>query len=240
MKRIENVKLMAESGCKALFIGFESVDEETVRFTGKRQNKPSQYREVMEMLHEHGISTWGSFVFGFDTDDLEVFDRTVEFGVAMQLTMALFAILTPYPGTALYRRLKAEKRLTDERWWLRRDHDAGSPYFVPTRMSREDLREGWVRAWKRFYAPRSIWDRFTVRRSSSWIQTLGYFPLNIMQNRLAKLKIEGGMQRFRTARDEAAGAEDRLVVDEHATLPVEPAAQRAPDVPGRKALPLVG
>src|SRR6185437_13113042 len=240
VKRLENVKLMAESGCKALFIGFESVDEETVRFTGKRQNKPSQYREVMEMLHEHGISTWGSFVFGFDTDDVEVFDRTVEFGIAMQLTMALFAQLTPYPGTALYKRLKAEKRLTDERWWLRRDHDAGSPYFVPARMSREQLREGWVRAWKRFYSPRSIWDRFTVRRSSSWIQTLGYFPLNIMQNRLAKLKIEGGMQRFRTARDEVAGSVDRLVVDEHATLPGEPSAQRAPDVPGRKALPLVG
>ena len=50
------------------------------------------------MLHDHGISTWGSFVFGFDTDDSEVFDRTVEFGIEMQLTMALFAILTPYPG----------------------------------------------------------------------------------------------------------------------------------------------
>src|SRR6188768_3052651 len=149
--RIENIKLMAESGCKALFIGFESIDEGTLAFTGKRQNRPAQYREVMDMLHDHGISTWGSFVFGFDTDDREVFDRTVEFGIDMKLTMALYAILTPYPATALYRRLKAEKRLTDERWWLRRDHDAGSPYFVPTKMSREELREGWVRAWKQFY-----------------------------------------------------------------------------------------
>jgi len=240
VKRLENVKLMAESGCKALFIGFESVDEETVRFTGKRQNKPSQYREVMEMLHEHGISTWGSFVFGFDTDDKEVFDRTVEFGVDMQLTMALFAILTPYPGTALYRRLKAEKRLTDERWWLRRDHDAGSPYYLPTRMSREELREGWVRAWKRFYSPRSIWDRFTVRRESSWIQTLGYFPLNIMQNRLAKLKIEGGMQRFRAGVHIEDRPEDRLVVDESAALPFAEVPRPASAAEGRRALPVLG
>ena len=42
VKRLENVKLMAESGCKALFIGFESIDDETVKFTGKRQNKGSQ------------------------------------------------------------------------------------------------------------------------------------------------------------------------------------------------------
>lgn len=238
VKRLENVQLMAESGCKALFIGFESVDEETVRFTGKRQNKPSQYGEVMQMLHEHGISTWGSFVFGFDTDDEEVFDRTVEFGIDMQLTMALFAILTPYPGTALYRRLRAEGRLTDPRWWLRRDHDAGSPYYVPARMTREELREGWVRAWKRFYSPRSIWDRFTVRRASSWIQTLGYFPLNVMQNRLAKLKIEGGMQRFRAGVAIEDRPEDRLVVDESRTIAI-PGEGRAAEG-GARSLPVVG
>src|SRR5688572_4896866 len=192
---------MAESGCKALFIGFESIDEETLRHTGKRQNRPSQYREVLDMLHEHGISTWGSFVFGFDTDDPEVFERTVEFGVEMQLTMALYAILTPYPGTQLYRRLKAEGRLTDERWWLRRDHDADSPYFTPSKMNREQLREGWVRAWKQFYSPSAIWRRWTVRKNSSWIQTLGYLPLNIMQNRLAHHKIGGGKQRFRSGVD---------------------------------------
>jgi radical SAM superfamily enzyme YgiQ (UPF0313 family) len=199
VKRIENIRLMAESGCKAILIGFESVSENTLRMTGKRQNRPSQYKEVVQMLHENGISTWGSFVFGFDTDDSEVFDRTVEFGIDAQLTMANFAILTPYPGTQLYRRLQAEGRLTDERWWLRADHDAGSPYFVPQGMTREALREGWLRAWRRFYSPRSIWDRFTVNRSSSWIQALGYVPLNVMQNRLVHYKIEGGMQRFRSA-----------------------------------------
>ena len=210
VKRLENVKLMAESGCKALFIGFESVDEETVKFTGKRQNKPSQYKETMEMLHEHGIATWGSFVFGFDTDSPEVFDRTVEFGIEMKLTMALYAILTPYPGTALYKRLLAEGRLTDPYWWLGTDHDAGSPYFLPKRMSRETLREGWVRAWTKFYSYSSMWQRYTVRApgadtpGSSWLQTIGYWPLNFMQNRLAHHKIAGGMQRFRSGVDVAS------------------------------------
>jgi radical SAM superfamily enzyme YgiQ (UPF0313 family) len=199
--RIENVKLMAESGCKALFIGFESIDDDTLAFTGKRQNRPAKYKDVLDMLHDHGISTWGSFVFGFDTDDPEVFDRTVEFGVQMQLTMALFAMLTPYPGTKLYKRLLAEGRLTNPQWWLGADHDAGSPYFVPKHMSRERLREGWQRAWQRFYSPGSIWKRWTVRQRSSWIQTLGYLPLNIMQNRLAKYKIGQGTQRYKSHGD---------------------------------------
>jgi radical SAM superfamily enzyme YgiQ (UPF0313 family) len=208
VKRLDNIKLMAESGCKALFIGFESVDEETVKYTGKRQNKPSQYKETMDMLHDHGIATWGSFVFGFDTDEKSVFDRTVEFGIEMKLTMALFAILTPYPGTALYRRLLAEGRLTDPQWWLRSDHDAGSPYYIPTKMTREELREGWVRAWTNFYSYSSMWKRYTVRMpqrggedgdtpGSSWIQSLGFWPLNLMQHSLAHRKIAGGQQRFR-------------------------------------------
>lgn len=237
VRHIENVKLMAESGCKALFIGFESIDEETTRFTGKRQNRPSQYREVMQMLHEHGISTWGSFVFGFDTDDREVFDRTVEFGIDMQLTMALYAILTPYPGTRLYKRLQAEGRLTDERWWLRRDHDAGSPYFLPSKMSREELREGWMRAWQRFYAPSAIWQRWTIRRRSSWIQTLGYLPLNVMQNRLVQHKIVGGMQRFRTENEIAAAANDH---ESDAPWPTHEPAARAHDESTRRQLRVIG
>jgi radical SAM superfamily enzyme YgiQ (UPF0313 family) len=199
VRRLENIELMAASGCKALFVGFESVDEETVRFTGKRQNRPSEYKATIDMLHDHGISVWGSFVFGFDTDDPEVFDRTVQFAVDMRLTMASFAVLTPYPGTALYKRLLAEGRLTDERWWLRADHEADSPYYVPARMTRTQLHEGWVRAWQRFYTYGSMWRRFTVSAHSSWIQSLGYWPLNLMQRRMALGRIAASGTRSASA-----------------------------------------
>jgi radical SAM superfamily enzyme YgiQ (UPF0313 family) len=234
VKRIENIRLMAESGCKALFIGFESIDEETLRLTGKRQNRPSQYREVMDMLHDHGISTWGSFVFGFDTDDSEVFERTVEFGIEMKLTMALYAMLTPYPATRLYKRLKAEGRLTNDRWWLGENHDAGSPYFVPKLMTREALHEGWQRAWKRFYSPSAIWNRWTVRSRSSWIQTLGYLPLNVMQNRLVKHKILGKNPRFRSSSD----FDPMAVAVEALARPSEPSGDESP-VRGPRSLRVV-
>jgi radical SAM superfamily enzyme YgiQ (UPF0313 family) len=200
VRRLENVKLMAESGCRALFVGFESIDDSTVRSAGKRQNRPSEYKETMAMLHEHGIAVWGSFVFGFDGDDVEVFDRTVEFAIDMKLTMANFAILTPYPGTALYRRLHAEGRLLDPRWWLGRDHEAESPYFVPKGMSRERLHEGWVRAWTRFYSWSGIRRRYVLRAGSGWIQSLGFWPLNVMQHRLARGRIVAAGERARAAR----------------------------------------
>jgi radical SAM superfamily enzyme YgiQ (UPF0313 family) len=250
--RLENVKLMAESGCKGLFIGFESVDEDTVKFTGKRQNKPAKYMETMQMLHEHGIGTWGSFVFGFDTDDPEVFDRTVQAAIDMKLMMALFAILTPYPGTALYKRLLSEGRLTNPTWWLGHDHDAGSPYFLPKRMSREQLREGWARAWTSFYSYESMWKRYTLALprgdtpGSSWSQVLGYWPINFMQHQLAHRKILGGMQRFR-AGAEFGDAALQTMAGAAGVPPLSPTAsgfsgvgnvKRTTD--GRRALHVVG
>ena len=123
LHRVENVEVMARAGCKALFIGFESVDTETVRHAGKKQNKPSKYREIVRMLSDHGIAVWGSFVFGLDDDTKDAFDRTVDFCIEAKITMALFALLTPYPGTRLYKRLREEGRLTRDRWWLGADHD---------------------------------------------------------------------------------------------------------------------
>jgi hypothetical protein len=171
-----------------------------------------------------------------------VFERTAEFGIEMKLTMALFAMLTPYPATQLYRRLKAEGRLTDERWWLGGQHDTGSPYFVPKRMTREALHEGWQRAWQRFYSPSAIWSRWTVRTRSSWIQTLGYLPLNVMQNRLVKHKIIGKNPRFRSARDlDPMASALRTLADagNHGVPRDEAAEQPASDVRRGRGLPVV-
>ena len=185
VRRLENVKLMAESGCKAIFVGFESVDETTTRYTGKKQNRPEEYHDTVAMLHEHGISVWGSFVFGFDTDDPEVFDRTVDFAIDMRLTAATFAMLCPYPGTALYKRLAAEERLTDPQWWLKEYHDEDGPHFVPRQFSGDRLREGRARAARRFYTWQSIRRRYVTGPQFGWIQRWAYWPLNVMQRKLA-------------------------------------------------------
>jgi radical SAM superfamily enzyme YgiQ (UPF0313 family) len=236
VRHLENVELMAKSGCRGLFVGFESVDDATLKQMGKRQNHASEYQEVVHMLHEHGISTWGSFVFGFDTDDVEVFERTAQFAIDARLTLASFAILTPYPGTRLYRRLLAEGRLTDPRWWLRRNHDAESPYYVPAKMSREQLHEGWKRAWKMLYSPSSIWKRWPVRGAANWAQALGYVPLNVMQNRLVKYKILGGRQRFRSENVASADSGfDSVLAERLSQCPLE--SQRSND--GLVALPVV-
>jgi radical SAM superfamily enzyme YgiQ (UPF0313 family) len=200
LHRVENIEVMARAGCRALFIGFESVDDEAVRNAGKRQNKPRKYQEVMKMLADHGIAVWGSFIFGLDDDRGDSFKRTVDFCIESRITMALFALLTPYPGTALYKRLKQEARLTKDGWWLSEDHDTGAPFYAPKLMSREALREGWVRAWRDMYSYSSIYKRYDFAMDHSWIQNIAYWPINLMMHELAEKKIAKGDRAWRKHR----------------------------------------
>jgi len=200
LHKVENVEVMARAGCKALFIGFESVDDNTVRHAGKRQNKPRKYVDVVRILADHGIAVWGSFIFGLDDDRGDAFERTVDFCIESKLTMALFALLTPYPGTQLFKRLVAEGRLTRDRWWLSQNHDADAPFFRPLRLSREELRAGWIRAWRRMYSLPAIYKRFDFGLDHSWIQNVAYWPINLLMHELAEKKIAGGNREWRKHR----------------------------------------
>ncbi len=198
LKKVEHIELLAKSGCKTLFIGFESLSKINLRRSRKFQNDPSEYREIIESLHHFGIAICGSFVFGFDEDDPSVFEETVAFAIQTKLFSAVFALLTPYPETAFYQRVKNEGRLVQDRWWLLKRPEESAPYFLPMKMSAEGLREGWKRAWKEFYAFPSIWKRFHWDYSPTFINRFVYFPFQWMQHRFTKKKIIEGRRRYRT------------------------------------------
>jgi radical SAM superfamily enzyme YgiQ (UPF0313 family) len=197
LKKVENIELLAQSGCNSLFIGFESLSKENLLKSKKFQNDPSEYREIIESLHRFGIAICGSFVFGFDEDDPSVFEETVSFSIQTKLFSAIFMILTPYPETSFYHRVKNEGRLVQDQWWLSKNPEDFAPYFTPKKMSGETLREGWKRAWKEFYSFPSIWKRFHWEYSPTLINRFVYFPFQWMQYRFTKKKILEGRRRFR-------------------------------------------
>jgi radical SAM superfamily enzyme YgiQ (UPF0313 family) len=198
LKKIENVEWLAKSGCTSLLIGFESLSKKNLMRSQKFQNDPAEYREIIESLHRHGIAICGSFIFGFDEDDPSVFEETVSFAIQTKLFLAIFMILTPYPGTTFYDRVKNEGRLVQNQWWLLEKPEDYAPYFLPMKMSAEALREGWQRAWKEFYSLPSIWKRFHWDYSPTLINRFVYFPFQWMQHRFTKKKILEGRRRFRT------------------------------------------
>ena len=142
---LELLKLCEKSGCTGIFIGFETLSRETLSSIGRKPNRPENYLEVVKKLHDHGIGIDGSFVFGFDTDDAGVFDRTLEFVLRAKLEVAYFSILTPYPGTRLHQRLAEEGRLLSQDWSI---YDANHVVYRPKTFTPDQLLEGYHRALK--------------------------------------------------------------------------------------------
>jgi radical SAM superfamily enzyme YgiQ (UPF0313 family) len=152
----ELLALAARSGCKGLLIGFESISQDTLNETHKGFHAAPKYAEVVRRLHDHGIGIQGCFVFGFDNDDESVFERTAEFVDRTRIDLPRYAVATPFPGTGLFRRLKAQGRLLHERWDL---YDVEHVVFQPQRMSPERLQEGLEWTWRQSYRWRSLLTR---------------------------------------------------------------------------------
>ena len=149
----ELMELMARSGCRGLLLGLESIGQESLFATQKPFNTSVDYKQLIADLHRLNISVQGCFVFGLDGDRETVFDATAEFAIDVGIDLPRFAILTPFPGTPLYRRLEAEGRILSTDWEL---YDGQHVVFQPRHLSVEELYDGHERAWKKVYRWRSI------------------------------------------------------------------------------------
>ena len=149
----ELLELAARSGCKGLLMGLESISPQNLRQNHKGFNSPEKYVQVVERLHQHGIALQGCFVFGLDHDGPDVFLKTAEFAVQAGIDLPRFAIVTPFPNTALYHRLEAEGRILTKNWEL---YDGQHAVFRPAKLSVDELQQGTEAAWKYAYSFRSI------------------------------------------------------------------------------------
>jgi len=173
----ELLRLAAKSGCKGLYIGFESLSPASLQEAGKSQNIVNHYKDAIDKIHQHGIMVGGGFIFGFDSDDESVFERTIEFAIESRIDFADFNVLCPYPGTRLYDKVREENRIIETDWSKYLGYNV---VFQPKRMSVETLRSGCIWAWKQFYSSKSIFKRFlSLRNFTSWVNPIAYSLLNI-------------------------------------------------------------
>jgi radical SAM superfamily enzyme YgiQ (UPF0313 family) len=157
------LKRAGESGCHGLFIGFESLSQETLKRHHKMANQVERYKEQIRKIHDRGIGIEGSFIFGSDGEDSSVFHRVVDFCEETKIDAAVFAVLTPYPGTRIYEQFLEEDRILSFDWDL---YDMDHVVFRPRDMTVEELQEGHDWANRRFYSYPSMLKRFWPLRRS--------------------------------------------------------------------------
>ncbi len=147
----EMLDLLRRTNCDRVYVGYESVDQRVLDDYNKHQSV-QEIKESIAAFHDHDIAVHGMFMFGADHDDQKTFERTIGFASDNQIDTAQFLILTPVPGTELFRRMDEAGRIITYDWSL---YDGHHVVFEPERMSPLDLQLGTIRANKRFYSVRS-------------------------------------------------------------------------------------
>jgi len=152
----EFLQLASAAGCIGFLIGFESVLASSLKEAHKFTNKVEDYEKATRKIQRHNIPIIGSFVFGFDNDDKDIFDKTIEFIIENKIDIPLFSILTPLPGTPLYVQLLKDNRIIETDWNL---YDLNHVVFRPRLMSESELYEGFIKAWEEVYSSEQIYER---------------------------------------------------------------------------------
>lgn len=145
---VELMELMARSGCRGLLLGLETVSRANLQAMKKPFNASVDYKGLIGDLHQLGISVQGCFVFGLDDDTPDVFKATAEFAIDAGIDLPRFSVLTPFPGTPLYKRLELEGRIISRDW---EQYDGQHVVFQPKHMTVEQLATGHEYAWKKAY-----------------------------------------------------------------------------------------
>lgn len=147
------IEKAAAAGLKSLFVGFETLNPESLRARGKLQNFHRDYAAAVRRLHDLDVMVNASFVFGMDEDDSGVFERTVEWAIGQGIETSTFHILTPYLGTPLFKRREAEGRILHRDWDL---YDTRHVVFRTRGLSAQQLEAGYRDAYREFYRWGSI------------------------------------------------------------------------------------
>ncbi|MEZ6091989.1 MAG: radical SAM protein [Pirellulaceae bacterium] len=170
------VREMALAGCTGVFIGFESLQNDNITDAKKKSPRTEDYARRVEVLHRHGIQVNGSFVLGFDHDREDVFERTVNWVEENHLECATFHILTPYPGTPLFRQMESEGRLLHTDW---SKYDTANVVFQPKHLTPEQLAAGYQWCYRRLFSTASIWRR----RPKDWRAVPAYLAMSYLYKR---------------------------------------------------------
>jgi len=135
----EFLKLAAEAGIFNWYVGIESISQLNIDQAGKGTNKVENYGKAIQKIKDHGMMITGFFMFGFDFDTPEIFEKTLEKIYEWGLDEVSFSIITPYPGTRLYERFEKEGRITSKDW---SKYAEGQVNYTPKNLTDKEIIEG--------------------------------------------------------------------------------------------------
>ena len=173
------LNLMSETGCQSLFIGFESINDASLQYVNK-DNCFIKYEQLVQEIHIRGIMINASMVFGLDGDKADVFLKTLDWLVENKIETLTSHILTPYPGTELYRRMEGEGRIVN---YDLSKYNTAHVVFKPNGMTDYELYNGYLWMYKQFYSLKNILRRMPEHKA----QRIPYVLFNLFYRKFGKI-----------------------------------------------------
>ena len=150
----ELIELIAASGGRFIFMGLESISPESLRSARKPFNRPEEYSGVLHSLARRGVYAITSFIVGMEDDRPGVASSISSEIDTWPPVLPVFGLLTPYPGTPLYKRLQQQGRLVRPEHWL--DFKPFQVTFQPNHLSPSQSEDEVNESWRRCYGRRSF------------------------------------------------------------------------------------
>jgi radical SAM superfamily enzyme YgiQ (UPF0313 family) len=197
-KEDDLLELMRDSGCGAIFIGFESISRENLIAMHKDINQRFDYIKAIKKIQSYGMLVHSSFIVGYDFDSEKTFNELIDFIAETKLLMPLINILTPFPGTELFKRLEQEGRILHRDW---SKYDTQNVVFAPRFQSPDELAEGYRKIVRAVYSYDAIWKKLNYYwdidfwKRSNELDPVKFIYRLIFALRLATLLFSGDAQR---------------------------------------------
>jgi radical SAM superfamily enzyme YgiQ (UPF0313 family) len=174
----ELLRLASRSGCRGVFVGFETLSEQGLRHWKKHSNLGKDYLAGVRKLHAAGIGVCAAFVFGGDDDTPDVFGRTLEFLLEANIEALQATRMTPFPGTPLFEELDRQGRIFDKDW---SHYNFDHVVFEPKHMSPETLNTGVGWVGRQFFDRKRVAQRIwrSLRYLSPAVALGAVLPLNL-------------------------------------------------------------
>jgi radical SAM superfamily enzyme YgiQ (UPF0313 family) len=157
----ELMEQAAASGCKAVFVGLETISQQSLDSQGKSFNQTHRFERAVANLHRHGIAIQAGTMFGLDGDDPGIFERTLRYYREIGIDSATVGIVVPMPGTPFFSQMEREGRLLTTDW--DRYNGKVDAVFQPAQMSPSELEQGVAWFAGHFYSAASIVERLLLR-----------------------------------------------------------------------------
>lgn len=180
LNHLDLLDMMKAAGCQSLFIGFESINTNSINSVHKIQNNIMNYDKLIKEIHDRGMMINASLVFGLDDDDQSVFDTTSEWMVKRKVETVTAHILTPYPSTKLYERMLKENKIFNFDY---SQYNTVNVVYYPNKMNPQELYEGYINFYKKFYSFKNIIRRIPKCKS----QWSTYFLFNFVYRKFGKV-----------------------------------------------------